>query len=269
MSAVTASALLVAACGTSAVGLAAARIAFRRLLFPRPVGPTSCPGDARVLVSTARDGVAVRAIDVAPAGAGRSGTLVYFHGNGETAIDVVPLARLFSDEGLRVVILEYRGYGLSRDSGRPTEAGLYADAEALLALVGGEREAGPFVYWGTSLGAAVAVEMAVRREPAALVLVCPFTSARAVCRHHAPLLPAGLVVHDVFDSVGKASRIGAPALVVHGEADRLVPASMGRALAGRMPRARFVGLPGAGHGIFATHGDDVVREAKALLAGLG
>lgn len=43
------------------------------------------------------------------------------------------------------------------------------------------------------------------------------------------------------------SGIRAPALVVHGEEDQVVPVANGRLLAQRLPRARFVPLPGVGH----------------------
>jgi pimeloyl-ACP methyl ester carboxylesterase len=42
-------------------------------------------------------------------------------------------------------------------------------------------------------------------------------------------------------------RIDAPALVVHGELDRVVPVANGRLLASRMPRAELVVLPGQAH----------------------
>ena len=44
-------------------------------------------------------------------------------------------------------------------------------------------------------------------------------------------------------------RIDAPALVVHGEEDLIVPVENGRMLAARLPDARYVELPGRGHNI--------------------
>lgn len=42
-------------------------------------------------------------------------------------------------------------------------------------------------------------------------------------------------------------RITSPTLVLHGEADKLVPIACGRDTAKRIPRARFVSIPGMGH----------------------
>src|SRR5690349_14078991 len=63
--------------------------------------------------------------------------------------------------GLGVVLVEYRGYGHS--PGRPTEDGLYADAEAVLDALSA-RGWGPdrIVLSGASLGSGVAAEMARR-----------------------------------------------------------------------------------------------------------
>ncbi len=102
--------------------------------------------------------------------------LVYFHGNGVAMGDVLWMAREFRRRGLGVVLCEYRGYGLSVGS-TPSEAGLYADADAILAWlraegIGSERIA----LFGESLGTGVAVEMAARGHSASVVLVTPYTS---------------------------------------------------------------------------------------------
>ncbi len=53
---------------------------------------------------------------------------------------------------------------------------------------------------------------------------------------------------DRYREVGvEVERIDVPALVVHGELDRVVPVSNGRLLAARMPRAELVLLPNHGH----------------------
>ena len=47
----------------------------------------------------------------------------------------------------------------------------------------------------------------------------------------------------------EVERIDAPALVIHGDADVIVPVENGRALASRLPNARYVELPGRGHNV--------------------
>lgn len=258
------------ALGVWAAGTLAARLAFRRVLFASPpprAEDGQVPADAVAWDLVAEGGAPVRALEVPPAaGTERRVPIVYFHGNAQTAGDVVPMARLLADAGHRVVVAEYRGYGASRDAGRPTERGLYADAAAVLAEVR-RRHGDEVALWGTSLGSAVAVEMACRSAVRALVLVAPFTSTRALCRHHAPMLAARVVARDAFASIDKAGALRTRALVLHGSGDRLVPPAMGRALSERMAGARFVELAGAAHDVFPTHGDEVVAAVLAHLAG--
>ena len=52
-----------------------------------------------------------------------------------------------------------------------------------------------------------------------------------------------------YDAGCEVERIDAPALVLHGDADVIVPVENGRALAARLPNARYVELPGRGHNV--------------------
>jgi 3-oxoadipate enol-lactonase len=47
----------------------------------------------------------------------------------------------------------------------------------------------------------------------------------------------------------EVERIDTPALVIHGDADVIVPVENGRALAARLPNARYVELPDRGHNV--------------------
>src|SRR6185369_1598877 len=63
--------------------------------------------------------------------------------------------------------------------------------------------------------------------------------------------------HDTFEEL---PALAVPTLVVHGDADLLVPTDNGKLLAGRIPKAELALLPGAGHMLQADAGD-AVREA--------
>jgi pimeloyl-ACP methyl ester carboxylesterase len=52
-----------------------------------------------------------------------------------------------------------------------------------------------------------------------------------------------------YDEGCEVERVDAPALVVHGDEDLIVPVENGRVLARRLPNARYVELPGRGHNI--------------------
>jgi 3-oxoadipate enol-lactonase len=55
--------------------------------------------------------------------------------------------------------------------------------------------------------------------------------------------------YGFYDRGCEVERISAPALVVHGDADLIVPVENGRALAARLPNARYIELAGRGHNL--------------------
>jgi uncharacterized protein len=156
-------------------------------------------------------------------------------------------AKLLTGVGFDVLLFDYRGYG--RSSGRPSEEGTYRDARAALAclLRQPEVDASRVFYLGESLGGAVALELAIESPPAGLVLLSTFTSVRQMSRRHYPFVPAALVP-DAYPSLPRVRELGSPLLVLHGDRDKIVPVSQGRALYddAREPKRMHV-FPGLGH----------------------
>ena len=62
------------------------------------------------------------------------------------------------------------------------------------------------------------------------------------------------------DITGLLSGINVPTLVVHGDADTQVPFYLGKELSTQIKGARFVTIPGAGHGVMRW--PDAVNEIK-------
>jgi len=158
-----------------------------------------------------------------------------------------------------VLLFDYRGYG--RSSGRPSEQGTYRDARAALACLRRQPGVDPsaVLYVGESLGGAVALELALAHPPAGLVLLSTFTSIREMSRVHYPFIPQRLVP-DAYPSLRRIEDLRAPLLVLHGEADDVVPVSQARSLfeAAQGPK-RMRLFPGAGH-------SDIVPAAGPALA---
>jgi fermentation-respiration switch protein FrsA (DUF1100 family) len=181
-----------------------------------------------------------------PGGAGPA--VLVCNGNGGDRSMRAPLAAALARMGLHVLLFDYRGYG--GNPGHPSEDGLAADAGAALDHLAAWPEVDParVIYFGESLGAAVAVRLATERPPAALVLRSPFASLAEVGRLHYPWLPVSLLLADRYDSLGRVGGLAAPLLVVAGERDRIVPPSHSRRLFDAAPQPkRFVLLPGADH----------------------
>jgi pimeloyl-ACP methyl ester carboxylesterase len=235
-----------------------ARLGYRFVLYPAPSDPTIDLGrGATLFTARAADGTTVRAVRFAPA-TPDARTIVVFHGNGETASNRMDLAANLRRRGFGVVLVEYRGYGMSHADGPPTEQGLYLDASAILeALRADHVDRDHTVLFGISLGTGVAAEMALGGLAAFLVLVSPYTSITAMARRVAPILPASWIVADKFDTLSKASAIRVPTLVVHGDRDEVVPFGMGEKVAKAIAGATLHVVRGARH-------NDVLEGKEAI-----
>lgn len=233
------------------------RAVARRFLFPtQDLRPVAAPPELVEHRLVARDGVVGRALELPGSSGAR--VVVHFHNNRERAEDTAGVARELAARGLGVLLVEYRGYG-SFTAASPSEEGLYADAEAALDLLAA-RGVGPerIVLWGTSLGTGVAVEMARRGRGGRLVLVTPYTSIPDLVTDVVPFLPAGLLVADHFDTLAKAPWIAIPTIVVHGDADEIVPFRMGERVTAAIHGARLLRIPGGHHG-------DLLQRARVRI----
>ena len=173
-------------------------------------------------------------------------TLLWCHGNaGNISHRLDNIEEIHRRLGLGVFIFDYRGYG--RSDGRPTESGLYRDARAAReALIREGVPAERMVYFGRSLGAAVAVELALGAPPPALILETPFLSVRAMANRTLP--GSGVLFKARFDSLEKIGRVRSRLLILHGDADEVVPYEHGRRLFAAAPEPKgFYTIRGAHH----------------------
>ncbi len=183
-------------------------------------------------------------------------TLVWLHGNaGNISHRVDNIKSLHRSLGRpqlpNIFIFDYRGYGKSAGSlSDLSEEATYHDAEGALAYLRGRQDLAhtTLVYFGRSLGAAIAVEMTRRHAPAGLILETPFTSIKDMARVVLPFLPVGSLLRTKYDSLSKMQQIRVPLLVLHGDRDDVVPYEQGRRLfeAANQPKTFFTIL-GAHH----------------------
>lgn len=164
--------------------------------------------------------------------------LLVSHGNGGNISHRLDKLLLFRQAGASVLMYDYRGYGKS--TGRPDEAGTYEDAEAAYAWLVGEKRVPPerIVFYGESLGGAVAAEMALRRPCAGLILDSAFTSVVDMGARVFPFLPVRWIVRNRYDSLSKIGRVRCPVLVMHSAQDDIVPYEMGRRLFAAAPEPK-------------------------------
>jgi fermentation-respiration switch protein FrsA (DUF1100 family) len=155
-------------------------------------------------------------------------TFLVFHGNAANIANRTALYHFLRDLPANVLAVEYRGYG--RSEGKPSEDGLYQDAEAAWDYAVHNRGMSPnrIIAFGASLGTAVAVDLAAKRDTAGIVLVAPFASSKAVARRAYPFLPGiGSVVRSKFDTAAKLAQIRTPILIVHCTHDPVLPFVLG------------------------------------------
>lgn len=155
------------------------------------------------------------------------GGVVLCHGNAGSIEHRIGLARSLASQGFDVLLFDYRGYGTS--TGAPSEEGTYIDGVAAFDALAA-RLPGRVAVFGESLGGGVAIELALRRKVAAVVVEATFTSLVDVGQRVYWWLPVSLISRLRYESITKIGRIEAPVLVAHSPDDDLVPFAMGEAL---------------------------------------
>lgn len=158
--------------------------------------------------------------------------VVYLHGNASSVASQVNIAhyRVLRNVGLNVLAAEYHGFGGL--DGVPTEATLQADARAAYDYLRISRgiPAHNVALYGWSLGSAVALDLAARLPPAAIVLEGAPASLVDLTSRRYPFFPLRLLMRSQFDSIRKIGGIPAPMLFLHGVDDQVVPIAEGRRL---------------------------------------
>jgi hypothetical protein len=175
------------------------------------------------------------------------GTVLYFHGNGGNIGHRVEIIRDFHELGFNVLIFDYRGYGES--SGSPGEEGTYRDAMAAWRFLTETRRMPPqsIVFFGESLGGAVAAWLAERQLPGALVLYATFTSVPDMARKLYPILPVSILVRMGYDTRATLARVSCPVLIMHSSEDEIVPYAHGETLYATAPGEKALVTLRGGH----------------------
>lgn len=187
-----------------------------------------------------------------PAAKANAKVLLYLHGNGVNIGANAAHAHRFHQMGFSVLLIDYRGYGLS-EGNFPTETAVYQDAVAAWDYLVKQLQINPsqiFIY-GHSLGGAIAIDLAVQHpEAAGLIVESSFTSIREIVDRQGlyRIFPVDLLLHQRFDSISKVRSLQMPVLFIHGTADWQVPAVMSQQLYEAAPEPKqLVLIPGAGH----------------------
>jgi fermentation-respiration switch protein FrsA (DUF1100 family) len=257
------------------VALALLWLGQRRMIY-LPYG--SVPSAASVgltraedVTFTTGDGVALHGWYVPAESTSPRFTVIVFNGNAGHRGFRAPLAAAFARNGVATLLFDYRGYG--DNAGRPSEDGLAQDARAARAYLAtrADVDTSRIVYFGESLGAAVALLLATETPPHALVLRSPFTSMTDIGRHHYPFLPVRWLLRDLYPSLDRAKQLTCPTLVIAGDRDSIIPIEHSKRLYESITtEKRLVIIPGADHNDGALFdGAQLIGEVLAFVAKIG
>ena len=156
-------------------------------------------------------------------------TILFLHGNAGSLENRIHKINHFNNMDVNFLIISWRGF--SGNKGKPTENGLYTDARSAVEwLVNKGANKENIIIYGESLGTGVATEISQNDSFAGIILESPFTSMIAAGKSKYPIFPVGLLLKDKYESDKKIKNIKSPILIMHGEADRIVPFWMGKKL---------------------------------------
>ncbi|NES07675.1 MAG: alpha/beta hydrolase [Okeania sp. SIO2F4] len=182
-------------------------------------------------------------------------TILYSHGNAEDLGAILPRLQDLRDIGFNIFSYDYQGYGTSQ--GKPSVKGAYQDINAAYEYLTQKLgiPANQIIVYGRSVGGGPSVDLASRQPVAGLVIESSFTTAfRVVTR--IPIYP-----FDKFPSIDKIKNVNCPVLVMHGNADRVIPFSHGQQLfaIANQPKLSFW-VDGAGHrNLLEVAGEEYVK----------
>jgi fermentation-respiration switch protein FrsA (DUF1100 family) len=196
------------------------------------------------------------------------GQVVYFHGNGGNLSLWLDVFTDIHRRGFSILAVDYRGYGAS--TGSPSEKGVYLDAEATIRYFAEHlrRENLPTIYWGRSLGSSVAAYAASRSAPDALILESPFPDVRTLLAGNPLMLGLSLFATYRFAASDHLNEYRGPLLVIHGDADSVIPFAAGRKVFERAPSQQktFIALKDADHNDMYARRDDYWPAIERFLA---
>lgn len=154
-------------------------------------------------------------------------TVMVFHGNASAIDSNMHIFRDLHSNGYGIWSVGYPGY--PGNAGKPTQSSLTQAALAqydALKSIGEER----IVLYGTSLGSAVAVQLAAERETELLILDAPFNAMTDMARGQMPWLPTGLLLKDTWRSDYALANVDTRLILIHGTDDQVIPTAQGQKL---------------------------------------
>jgi len=238
-----------------------------RVFYPRRFHIPQESENLRVLRIEVEEGVELGGILYLHDSPTKVPTMIYFHGNGEVALDYEGICSMFHQVGVNLAVFDFRAYGFS--SGKLSYTALLEDPiplyhkfqEWMKSEYPG-KSATEFILMGRSLGSACASALgAYKNAPCITKLV--FESGysntydlmtRLFMIQHPNITPETIAP---FSNHTFQKLIQKPTLIIHGERDSIIPIEQGQQIYDCIPSnvpKRFVRIK------YATHNDILMYQ---------
>jgi pimeloyl-ACP methyl ester carboxylesterase len=151
-------------------------------------------------------------------------TIMFFHGNGGNLTNNFGRVAIAKKMGYNIAIFDYRGYGKSTGEIKK-ESDIYEDAESVYEYLV-EKQKIPrnsIIFWGQSLGGAIAMEMTKRYPANKLILESTFTSLNNATPDIFKYGVPSFLKKYKFNNLEKIAGIETPVLIIHSLEDEIIP----------------------------------------------
>lgn len=164
--------------------------------------------------------------------------ILHFHGQAESILSHQDVALYCLEKGFGLYMISYRGH--YKSGGKPTERGLYNDAQAaIFELKKLGVDVDKIFLWGHSLGTAVALETALHNQVQGVILQSPIKEIKSAAidlhsfyssRMHMNII-GYFIKNNIskmnfiqkMDNISKIKNLKCPILILHSKTDRIAP----------------------------------------------
>lgn len=193
------------------------------------------------------------------------GVVFFLHGNSGNLATWFTNSAFYRNANYDLFMIDYRGYGKSTGH-IASQAQLRADVRKAWDWLAPQYAGKKKVIYGRSLGTALAAGLSADVPADLTVLVSPYCSMSDLMQANYPLLPT-LLLRYPLPTCEYVARLHTPLLLVHGEADRVIPIAHSERILALAPQAQLLRIPGAGHNDvhqFDTYIEALTRRLRAL-----
>jgi len=176
------------------------------------------------------------------------GTLMMFHGNGESLASINNYVYAFHNLGYNLMAWDYPGYGRSTDCWF-SENDLLEDAESAYRWLATQEDPKRIFIFGYSIGTGLALSVASKHQQNPLFLVAAYDSLLNVVRENVyTFVPVSFILRYPLDTRKWVEEIKQPIYLIHGSSDNLIrPSRANQLVKNAKGKAKIEWVKNTGH----------------------